>query len=1188
MLIKLPCLQGSFFLLILTVKSFVKKTIIMRLPYFTKIFSVLFLFFTSGLLSAQTGPSSAGQDSLNVFTGSGVNQLLIPIPDSLVSKNIQPEVASSDTGLLEILDVDYTAGQPFVLLNVKEKNAAGEVNLTVNLNYEEETVLLVFEVHIMPYNNPGMVFEIHDIVFWQEAIPLEGIPVYETVIDNSAGPYNQLNYDEIPLTVNMDCSGTVCTGNDFYTSFYRGYLIPPADGTYHFYMRSADKHTLWLSPNEDYTEAEAIVARSNNHGNIGSEIGNNTTKSQPVTLEAGKVYAIYATQWIIHSTYGGIMWDGPGIDMQYIPGENLMPEYDINKPSAPANLDYVWRSSTSFFVDWSPSTDENSLSGYNLYVNGIRTNEDLISETSCRVEGLADETIYYLAATAVDQSGNESFISNILEIETYQTDSLPPVAPQQLDIIKATGLALHIRWSGASDAETEVIGYNLYINEVLYNTNDLIFEDSVIIHNLTPETEYLLTLESVDAGMNASEKSNVFNVSTVAFDPSGPNLGEHVGKAVIYNQNTSWNEGIGLNGPYENGDIVNNAAVRELVEDFEAGAIRWGAISANSKSFQGSVGSGKSNTYGKMLNMANEIGARFALTVGVQNGIDYRTDPNTFLHLLEYLAGDASTTWGAVRAAEGFNEPLLQQGKGILLEFGNEVWGAAAHDAEIGSDYAAYAKWVREMSDVVRSSPYYDPEKIIMVYSGRYPHPDSSYGVNTKVLTGDRGHVESLGVSGYLGGNLTYDPEIPKGKSELDYYKNGIGMSMKNMEGFVLTMKEMFSLTGTLKTFYLYESNMTTTSYNGRFGQAIVMTDYLANSMNYGSIVPSIFHLTGGQWRITQPADNYNKLPLYYTGQFFNRFCKGHILETEFISNNKLTNSSGQTINADAMGTYAYNDGENFSILLLNRDFENDFTLQLELPEGIEFFDEAMMYTIWEDDFSSFNTNIDSVSVTLSDDLLVQVPKHAMVIISIQGEDPGYEKLPLGYYDRIRPDSLAITSSRNFIIDTDKGTDVIRTVVLPSDAFSTAAVLDVIENTTESILTPLTGGRLHIKGSGVCGDEGFIRIHVYAADNHELTDTVTVQISNQGIDCPATNSELIDLEGGNLFNPNPVSEVLYLNKNLDSRCYVQLFDHAGRVVYQNYLHSGYEIPVNALLPGMYIIAVLTPDGKYISEKLMKK
>jgi hypothetical protein len=633
--------------------------------------------------------------------------------------------------------------------------------------------------------------------------------------------------------------------------------------------------------------------------------------------------------------------------------------------------------------------------------------------------------------------------------------------------------------------------------------------------------------------------------------------------------------------------MVNNATVRKLVSDFQAGVIRWGAISANSKSFHGSVGTGKVNTYGKMLSLANEIDGRFALTVGVQDGIDYRTDPNTFLYLLEYLAGDASTTWGAIRASEGYTEPLLQQGKGILLEFGNEVWGAAAHDAEIGSDYVAYAKWVRDMTEVVKSSPYYDPGKIIMVYSGRNPHPDNSYGVNTKVLTGDRGHAECLAVSGYMGGNLNYDPEIPKGDTELDYYKNSIDLSRKNMEGFVLTMKEMLSLTGTIKTFYLYESNMTTTSYNGRFGQAIIMTDYLANSMNYGSIVPSLFHLTGGEWRITQPADNYRQLPLFNTGKYFNRFCKGNILQTEFVSNNKLTNSSGGEISFDPVGAYSYNLGDAFSVLLINRDFENDFTVQLELPDDIGFSDEATIYTIWENDFSSYNTNIDSANFSISADLLINVPKHAMVIVSFKGDDPGYEKLPIGYYDRKRPESLKVSSTRNYIIDTNRGTDVISTEVLPTDAFSAVAVLDVIENTTQSIITPLSGGRLHIKASGKCGDEGIIKIHVYASDNHELSDTVTVQVSNQGIDCPSTGIADKDVKDLNLFYPNPVSEKIFINKNLDGHSFIQIFDNTGKVVHQNYLDISYEIPVKAWKSGLYIIRVTKPDNGSLSGKIQK-
>lgn len=1158
------------------------KFITMYTIFFKFIFIILFI--SNGELLTQTG---LNRDSTKIFTGSGQNQIIFPVPDSISSKNLQVEVVSADANLLEIMNTEYVSGQTFVLIYVEEKGITGTVNLTIKLQYEEISDSIVYKVQIEPYHNPGILFEIHDIVFWQEAIPLNNVPVYEKIIQTSAGPYNQLNYSEIPLTVNMDCTGAVCTGHDFYTSFYKGYLIPPADGTYHFYMRSADRHTLWLSPNEKFADAQKIIARSSNHGTVGSEIGNQITKSAPVQLQAGKVYAFYATQWIIHTTIGGIMWDGPGINMGYIPGEYTMPVYDVVKPAAPANLSLVWRSSSGFSVNWNPSADNNKVSGYNIYLNGYRINEELISETAYKIENLTAETSWQVVVTAVDNSGNESFISEILDVETHKADNQPPTPPQNLEVLQATGLALHIGWSGATDNETEVIGYNLYIDDLLYNASDYIFENNIVIHNLLPETEYSITIEAIDAGLNLSEKSETFIVSTAVFNPTGPNLGERIGKIVVYNKNTSWNEGIGLNGPYENGDMVNKPQVRQLVTDFQAGAVRWGAISANSKSFQGSVGQGKTNTYGKMMNLANEIGAWFALTVGVKNGLDYRVNPNTFLHLLEYLAGDATTTWGAVRASEGFAEPLLQQGKGILLEFGNEVWGAAAHDAEIGSDYAIYAQWARDMAEVVRTSPYYDPEKVIMVYSGRYPHPDNSYGVNTKVLTGDRGHAECLGVSGYMGGNLSYDPEIPKGDSELDYYKNSLVMSRKNIEGFVLTMKEMLSLTGTLKTFYLYESNMTTTSYNGRFGQAIVLTDYLANSMNYGSIVPSIFHLTGGQWRITQPAENYKQLPLYHTGKYFNRFCKGHILETEFISNNKITDSSNKVINYDAVGVYAYNLGEHFSVLMMNRDFEHDFTIQLELPAGLDFSENATVYTIWQEDFSSFETNIDSTEVSLSNDLLIRVPKHSMVVVSIEGEDPGYEQLPLGYYNRVRPENLKVTSTRNFIINTNLGTDIIRTEILPSNAFSTVAILDVIENTTESTLTPLSGGRLHIKGSGICGDEGYIKIHAYAADNHALSDTVTVVVNNQGTDCPSTNAALVDKNGQPLFYPNPATDKIYFSKSLDNRSLIEIFNNQGITILQHSLQNGYEISTFTFKPGFYLINILKPKGKLVTGKLQK-
>lgn len=1157
--------------------------------YRSRIFFSFFILFAAISIGHSSGRLVINSDQYQkkIFAGSGQNQVLVPIPETFNNEDIEFNIISSNPELLEYLSVDYIAGQTFAVVNVGEKGHTGNASLTVNVKSSGQTHSVVVEISISPYQNPGTIFQIHDIIFWQEAIPLSGQPVFETIISSSEGPYSELNYDEIPLTVGIDCTSGPCTGHDFFTSLYKGYLVPPVSGTYHFYMRSENSHSFWLSPDADISNAKNLVSRSSEYGNIGTEIENRITKSAPVELEAGQVYAFYATQWIVHSTFGGIMWDGPGIERGYIPGENMMPIYDVEKPASPENLELIWRSASGLMLSWGNSTDNIRVVGYNLYLNGTKINGSPITETTYLIENLPGQKKYSIAVSALDPVGNESNISNILEAETHREDNTPPYPPQNFEIVQATGLAIHLRWTGATDSETEVIGYNIYVDNELYNTSEYIYSNEIVIHHLNPQTEYSFNIESVDAGFNVSEKSNTFSASTSGFDPLGPSLGEHTGKVVIHNKNTSWAEGIGLNGPYENGDMVNDPEIKKLVTGFYAGAIRWGAISANSKSFEQSTGAGKQNTYGKMLNLANEMGARFALTVGVQEDIDYLTEPATFLYLLEYLAGDASTTWGAVRAAEGFAEPLLQKGKGILLEFGNEVWGGASHDAQIGANYTNYAAWVRDMTEVIKSSPYYDPEKIILVYSGRYPQPDGASGRNTMVLTDDRGHADCLAVSGYLGGNLNYDPEIPQGESELDYYKNGVAATKANIDGMKSLMKEVVDLTGTFKTFYLYESNMTTTSYNGRFGQAIVLTDYLANSMNYGSIVPSIFHLTGGQWRITRPVENYRQLPLYTTGKFFNRFCKGHILETEFLSNDIITNANNINIGYAPVGAYTYNSGENFSLLMINRDFENDFTVQLDFPSELSIGENAMMYTIWSEDYSSFDANIDSSAISLTDELLVKIPRYSMAVITFTGSDPGYEQLPLGYFDRKRPESLSVTSTRNFIIDTNRGSDVISTEVLPDDAFSSSAILDIIENNTESIITRLAAGRLHIKASGKCGDEGEIKIHVYAADNHELFETVTVQVTNQGTDCPSTGTGILELANTTLFYPNPATERITFNKNLATETIVEIYDQQGKKILLRKLDKGYEIPVAFLKPGLYILKAITPDGKTATSKMQK-
>ena len=1157
-----------------------------------KNYSLLLVILTLGVLfrpgvSGQTGPSGPGDEPLNIFAGSGQNHILIHSVDpgtesvSIISEN--PE-------MLEVIEVDYVEGHTLAVVLVEEKGSLGSVSLEINLDGTERTL----EINIVNYENRGVNYEVHDIVFWQQFNPMGEIPVFDTILDIIRNPEhghwnegNVLPWDQIELTVADDCTSEICGRVDFYTGLYHGYIVPPLTGEYTFSMNARDNGSMYLSSDDDHENAAMII--HSDHATLGRE-------SAPQLLEAGNAYAFHAPQWIIHNPDGGIQWKGPHDgEFRYISDEFVMYAYDNVKPAAPGNLDLVWLASSQAMVVWAQSTE--SIRGYNLYLDGIRINETLLppSETSFRLEDLSEDTPYSLAATTVDFAGNESFVSNILSFQTYPADNNPPSPPTALEVLEATGLAMRVTWSGATDEETEVIAYNLYVDGELFNTEGFIFSDDniIIIDGLRPSTTYSITIEAIDAGFNVSPPSEAFAVSTVSYDPlQEEDLGVKNGRMVVHNKNIAWNEGIGVNGQYTNGTFVDDPRIRELLRELRPGALRWGAIDANDRNFSDHTGvDHNQNTYGRVMDFANEIGAWFALTIGVHTDTDYMQDPETFLRLIEYLNGPDDTPGGALRAEEGFEEPLLAGSKGVIIEFGNEVWGGPGlHRAPIGSNYDNYGDWCREMADIMRSSPYYDPEKILLAYSGRNPHPGDSYNLNNRVVTGDRGHVEVLAVSGYLGGNLEYSPEIPRGESELDYFKSGIAAAKRNIDGLKLTTNDMMARTGTVKKFYLYESNMTRSNYTGRFGQAIVMTDYFAAGMELGSMVPTIFHLTGGQWRITVPPEDYRPLPLFVTSAFFNRFCKGHNMETEFISTNRIYDANGSVINWEPVGAYAYNRGEEFSVLLINRDFTDTYTVEIELPAGLDFDPDAMMYTIWEDDFSSTGYNIDSMQISFESGMFVEVPKHAMVIIASRGEDPGFEPLPTGFFDRVLPDSISV--------QTDGGTDgednitssggfvTITSEVFPADAFNRGVVYEILENTTERSTFNFLVASKRLRITGREDDHGLIRIRARAGDNPEVYKDLEINVDTRDI---VNNSELIpDNAGIRLFHPNPADDVVFLDSNISIGSRIEIFDINGRKLTEHILISDRTLSLQGLDPGLYIIRVTFPDGKVENDRLQVK
>jgi hypothetical protein len=107
----------------------------------------------------------------------------------------------------------------------------------------------------------------------------------------------------------------------------RGYLHPPVDGDYTFWLASDNGAELHLSP-DALPDRKVLIAQCTLCGKRAWEknIGDTAGRSKPIRLQVGRRYYIEA----LHKDGGGaahlsVAWDMPGTGRQVIPGEYLSP-----------------------------------------------------------------------------------------------------------------------------------------------------------------------------------------------------------------------------------------------------------------------------------------------------------------------------------------------------------------------------------------------------------------------------------------------------------------------------------------------------------------------------------------------------------------------------------------------------------------------------------------------------------------------------------------------------------------------------------------------------------------------------------------------------------------------------------------------------------------------------------------------
>jgi PQQ-dependent dehydrogenase (s-GDH family) len=190
---------------------------------------------------------------------------------------------------------------------------------------------------------------------------------------------------------------------------------------------------------------------------------------------------------------------------------------DVEPPSVPSALSASSVTATSLTLNWSASTDNLSVAGYDIFQNNIKITSSPVSGTSFNITGLVTATTYSFYVRAADAAGNLSGNSNTVSVTT--PDNQPPSTPSNLASSNLTATSTTLSWTAATD-NVAVSGYNVYQNGTKINTS-LVTSVNYNVTGLTAQTTYNFFVRALDAAGNASQNSNTVSITTPAAGCTG-------------------------------------------------------------------------------------------------------------------------------------------------------------------------------------------------------------------------------------------------------------------------------------------------------------------------------------------------------------------------------------------------------------------------------------------------------------------------------------------------------------------------------------------------------------------------------------------------------------------------------------------------------------------------------------------
>ncbi|MEP2936846.1 MAG: fibronectin type III domain-containing protein [Gilvibacter sp.] len=264
---------------------------------------------------------------------------------------------------------------------------------------------------------------------------ITGYP-YNESFENTFGSWTQASGDDLNWSVTSGTTPSSGTGPS-----------SANDGTYYIFVEASgdgtgypNKQAVLNSPCFDLSSATSASVNFDVHqfgssdmgsitleasfddgiswNSIWSQTGNQGDSWNSVSVDLA-AYLGESVQFRLDRVTGGTWQADIAIDAFNVTAGTGVP--DTEAPTAPSSLAASNTTTSTTDLNWSGSTDNVAVTGYNIYQDGGLI--DTSASTSYTATGLSSATSYDFYVTAFDAAGNESAASNTVNITTETASS---------------------------------------------------------------------------------------------------------------------------------------------------------------------------------------------------------------------------------------------------------------------------------------------------------------------------------------------------------------------------------------------------------------------------------------------------------------------------------------------------------------------------------------------------------------------------------------------------------------------------------------------------------------------------------------------------------------------------------------------------------------------------------------------